>query len=550
MRQATNQTKAVMEVWDICLQYRWRFIVAAFLAMVAVLGGSLLMPRKYAAQATFERRTDVVLSEIISHGASSAFEDPLQSMTEEVAGQPAIDELIEQIIPLMNAAGSDDRQITRQKLRRDMNRVVVKNVINTNLLDRVTVSYTASDPWIARTTVNSLVKNYLRRARGLIEQRLSRTADFFRAEVERQNDVIERLQNEQLSFEIEQAELLPDNPNSVVHVLAQTQSRLSMLEQQRNATAQRIEVLTKALVNTHPTVPSTVEARNPKIDRLHTKLDQLNGQLAQFLDEFKMQEKHPDVQDLRHQIKAVENDIAETDEHVVTEQHTAFNPKYAELQLQLTEGHADLDAKRAQFEALSKRVDQLTEQSTNLFPVRAQYNKLIRQVKQAQRQQTFWEDNLRRVNLALTAEEGNRGITLEFIKPSDRILKPISPDVTQVLMAAIGLALMAGSVMVFLAHRMDDAFHDGEQAAETLDLPLFGSVSEIISRQQHRTRRIRRMVLFPLNLGAMAAVALGLAALLYISLEKPHLLGGADDDDPVATAAHAAQDIWEPPLAE
>ena len=77
-----NQAKAILEIWNLLLQYRWRFITPAFLVMAAILAISLILPRKYDAQAIFERRTDMVLAEITSRGAPRTFQDPRQALTD------------------------------------------------------------------------------------------------------------------------------------------------------------------------------------------------------------------------------------------------------------------------------------------------------------------------------------------------------------------------------------------------------------------------------------------------------------------------------------
>jgi hypothetical protein len=110
------------------------------------------------------------------------------------------------------------------------------------------------------------------------------------------------------------------------------------------------------------------------------------------------------------------------------------------------------------------------------------------------------------------------------VQPCGIIHKPISPDFLQVMMTATVFGLLLGSVTVFLAHRTSDSFTDGEEAAQAMGMPLFGSVSEIISRRQRRLRQLRNHVLMPLNVAAIAAVLLSLTSLLYLALEKPHVL--------------------------
>ena len=94
MSKKTTQTEALFAIWVVLSRFRWRFIVPAFAIAVLVLVGSLMLPRKYRAEAVFERRTDMVLSEIVNHGAPRSYQDPRQSLNNEVAGDPALDEMI------------------------------------------------------------------------------------------------------------------------------------------------------------------------------------------------------------------------------------------------------------------------------------------------------------------------------------------------------------------------------------------------------------------------------------------------------------------------
>ncbi len=501
-----NQCKALLEVWDVLLTYRWRFMIFSLIAMAVVTFVSLMIPRKYRAHAIFERRTDQVLTEIMQRGAPTSLQNPRQSITEQLAGRPAIDAMIGSVLPLTAAErdlGPD--QITGENLRRELSQKVDVNFdISTVTLDRVRVSYTGTDPRLARRIVNTLVENYLSRARPLIEGQLRQSAGFFDGEVTRYRTRIEELENQKLSFEIEHADLLPNNPNSIPTLL-------------------RLEALTVQLKQTEVTQPSIVASRNPQLQALVKQRDDLNNQLLKYQDEYKMTDRHPDLLTLRQQIVEVEARIAETDEQVVTERRMTANPKYGELQVQLAKTRAQCEALRTQCDTMQKRIDQLEVKSANLFPVRAEYSKLMREVARVHRQLGFWEDNLRRINLALTAESGNRGTQLAFIQPCGPIFKPVSPAFVQVMMTAAAMGLMVGSIAVFFAHRTDESFNDGEQAAEALGIPLFGSISEIISAQQRRMRRLRQAVLLPLNTVALGAILAALTTVLYFTLEKPHL---------------------------
>ncbi len=436
-----------------------------------------------------------------------------------------MDQVIEQLkadANLMTQLGvtTDNLPMRRAALTRKVN---LGYEIATNELDQVNVTFTDENPAFARWAINSLVNNYINRTRQQIDQRLRQSAVFFENEVDASRARIEELENQKLVFEIEKADLLPDNPNSLQNALAAAKARLAELTRDRSATLVRIRGLEEAIEDTPALSPKTITQRNPELARLETEHRQTEEQLSLFLNTYRMTERHPDVTTLRTKLVEIQQRIDQTDQEVVAQRETSSNPKREELELQLTRAQGELDALTAHQAALNDHIAGLEKQTDQMYGVRSAYLKIDREIAQVRRQLGFWEDNLRRLDMVRAAESGDRGIRLSFLKPCPPLIHPISPQWMQVVMAAIGLGLVAGAVSVLFAHRTDATFHRGTELAASLDLPLLGSVSEIISAQQRRTRQIRRMVLYPLNFAAMAAVLIFMASLLYLNLQRPEL---------------------------
>ena len=524
MSQKTNQNQALLEVWDVLLRFRWRFIVPAFLVMAAVLVASLLVPRKYKAECTFERRTDVVLSEIMSRGTSS-FQDPRQSLSEEISGEPAIDQLFTSLKTLRDPQVA--RVLTgldRDSLRALVGRkITVGYDISSNELDRVRVSYIADNPDFARAVVNTLVSNYMERTKARLDARLKEGSSFFQKEVNRSRAALDDLETRKLTYEIEHASLLPENPNNVQTLTTEAQSSLTAIQQQREAAAARAATLRQSLDNTPDTIPTVLMGRNPELTRLETHLRELQSQLAQSVGPLKMTDKHPELIALKQQIADTESEIQAAPAEVVVQRQVGPNPKHAELEMRLANATTEVQTLEHQAGEQQNRVNLLTDQSGRLFQVRAEYQKIAREIEDGQRQLAFWDDNLRRVSMAQTAETGQRGIQMSFLKPCEPISKPVSPNLLQTLLAAAALGVMAGGVSVFFAHRADQTCAEGDRLAEACNLKLLGSVSSIISRRQRRLQRIKRYALYPANLLAMVVVLTALTTILYLNLEKPEL---------------------------
>jgi uncharacterized protein involved in exopolysaccharide biosynthesis len=522
MKDDHAQNKALFDVWAVFLRYRGKFALPAFLVAIVVLGVSLSLPRRYRAEATFDRRTDLVLTEIMMKGGARTQSNPRAEMVEELTGGQAMDLAIGQVQRDLEVRRIVWDAYDRESVRRDAPRnLTVSYEITSNELDRVNLRFLATDPLIAQLLTNRLVENYIERTRAALDKRLRQSAEFFANEVENGRNKIEQLENQMLTYEIEHGELLPEAPNNVQYILSDVTKQLADARQQSDAATLRLAAIKKQLAETPSTTPSTVKERNPELIRLDNKHRELKEQLASFLGVYKMTDQHPDLITLREQIAAVQNQMAQLDQEVVTQTELTVNPRRAELELMAASAQAERDSRVAQVTALEKQVKSLNDEAGKLFPVRAEYRKLSREVDEAQRQLAFWEDNLRRMQMTLSAESGNRGVQLEFLKPCGALRIPVSPNLGQVLMAALGLALAAGSLRVFMAYRADNTFADPEQLAEYVHLPLFGAVSEIISAGHRRMRRLRTLVLYPVQFTAMTAAILIMVGMLYLELHRP-----------------------------
>jgi uncharacterized protein involved in exopolysaccharide biosynthesis len=525
MSRATDQAKAVADVWSILLRHRWRFILPAFLAMTLVLGGSLLLPRTYRGEAIFERRTDMVLAELTNSGASKTFQDPRQSLVNELTGTTSIDDTVETLRKDM-LAGKYGRQLAADpdelatELKYKLN---VRYDISTHELDRVRVTFVSSNPALARDAVNALVEQHISRTRKAMEARLTATSAFFAEEANKTRAAIETLEDTLLAFEIGHADLMPDNPANLQAMTGIAQTSLADVTQRRDAARLRLEAYEKSLADTPQSLPSIVSTRNPELDRLTRKLQEDEAKLSNMINVQKMMPKHPDVLDLQNSVETLRAAIAGMDQEVVVERHTQANPKRLEVEMMLTNVRAEVQSLDAQATILEQRVAELSSQTAELYPVRSEYRKLSRELEQHQRQLAFWQGNLQRVSMALTAESGDRGVQLTFIKPCSTLSRPISPNLFQIIAGSLALGLLSGSLSVFFAHRTDESFQDGTKLAEAVGLPLFGTVSELITESNRRMRRFRTMVLYPINAIALTSVLLLLMGVLYLNLQRPDL---------------------------
>ncbi|MFI4859929.1 MAG: GumC family protein [Phycisphaerales bacterium JB063] len=520
-----QQANAIYELWDIALQHRWRFVLPAFLMTALVLGACLLLPRKYQASANFERRNDPILTEMTNSGAVSSYMDPTGSLMKEIASGPAIAKVVDALEPKLYERGYLQTQADLVDLRQTvMQQLVVHREYADQQRVQVRLELVLDDPDVAAMVVNALVETYMEKTSAEHAGRLAKMADTFRVQADAHRENLETLENEMLAFEIDHAELLPEHPHSIQSQLGSAQEELTRLLTELEGATLRLAGLREAIDAEPETLPSVMRGRNPELERLSEKLRSIEDEITEHISVMRMRETHPDVVALREQAQQVRDEIAALDTDVVTSTSHEPNPKRAELEVRLTSVLADRDLLSQQIALRRNRIDELNASSTQLLPVRSDYRRLQTAVEAAHRDIAYWEDRLRGVEMSQTAESGQHGVQLTFIRRAESGHRPVSPNLAQALLAALFLGCACGALSVFFAHRTDDSFRNASQLNDAFSLPLLGSVSELITRKHRRTRKTRRYLLYPCYGTAMAAVLLLVGGMLYLDLEQPDTL--------------------------
>jgi len=519
---------ALLDAWELLKRYRWRFAVPAFVLAAAALTVALFVPRVYRSDGTFERRHEVVMTEISGfHGNSRPARETRAAVLNEIKNPAAVQRVIDDIAPtlrdenLVASSGELSRlqfQIARQSS--------VAFEFSDGERELVRVSFKAEHPRVAQLVVDGLINEYIDSQRRAHEQKIDNSAEFFRNEVARHRELIRGIESKLLDFEMRHARLLPDSPNSITDSMFEERQALEDAITERNVAVGHVESLEEALASEPTHVETLVNAKNPELTRLEDERRTVVERISEYTDVLKMKDAHPDLIAARAQLKKIDQAIAEAPAEVLSERQRIANPKRAELELRLTQARSQAKALTERAARLESRLADLQKESDHVYKVRGQYRGLQREAAEAQRQLAFWEDNLRNAQLALTADAGDMGVRLAVVQPATRPVLPISPDLGQIVVIALVLGFVGGAINVLIAHRSNDTFIDGERAAAAVDLHLFGCVNELTTAQHRRLRHLRNTILYPVNVAAILLVLGSLTALLYADLRRPDLLSG------------------------
>lgn len=530
MNDINDHPDRLTHAWNLLGRYRWRFMLTGFGAALLVLAVSMFLPRKYEAEATFERRSDLVMHELASRGRVSQMSRTLRRTAQaDLTDRPAVSRVVDQL----GLADTDPSQPGAELERRELINHIRRNLrvtvdLATTNLERVRLTLIDEDPERARAVVNRLIDNYIDEHEAEWEKSLKQAAHFFEQQHEKYATRIDELEEQRVRFELENAELLPDDIASLQERIAETEAELLEARQRKEAADKWVQTL-KAQLNEHTEAPQTetsVTMRpNPDIVTLDARLDEYHRNLDKMLTVQRMTPRHPAVQTLKAKIAELEKRRAALPEEVVSERTLSAGEGKTAVKARLAEARSEAEAAAAAVKLAESQLDRLSGINTKMYPVRSAYRRLEREIDDVQRQIDFWDDNLRRVNMAMAAEIGQHGVSMTFTQPCGQITVPSSPDLAQVIFAAIAAAGVAGVLTLFLSDRGDCTFADLREPAGELGLPLLGAIGELVTKRTARWRNFVRSVLYPACVMLMLFVLAAAFYATYLELRTPRVEG-------------------------
>lgn len=530
MYDSTNQSDRLGLVRSLLIRYRWRFTLAMLFAAVVVLVTSLFLPRKFEAEATFERRQDLVMDELSSRGRVSTVDRLLRRTAKaDLAGRPALMRVIEEL-ELGGPDGAAGTENARRELLLHLRRNLRVTIdLATPNLERVRVTLVDDNPARARAVVNRLVEDYIADNEKKWQRSLVDAEAFFREQRAISEVRIDELEAERVKFELENAELLPDESGSLQTRIGETEAQLLTARQEKEAADHWVKTLRDQLaekLSEPDTMTSLTMGANPQVSEIDAKLGRYRAELDQLVTIRRMTDKHPMVKSLRSKIEELVSLREALPAEVVNERRVTPAAGKTELEIRLAEAETQAKAAASSVEVAETQLAKLKAVLVDMYPARSAYRRLERSIIDAQRQIDFWDDNLRRVTMAMAAEVGSHGVTLDFTHPCGELSVPSSPDLMQVLFAAVLMGIAAGVLTLLVSDRTNRTFANLNDPARDLGLPLLGATGELITARAQRWRAFVSNVVYPVCVLLLVGVLFATAYSAYVVLRTAPGEGG------------------------
>ena len=518
----------------VCRHYVLFGLMASLFAIVALFVTPYAWEKKYTGTAKLRRRQEPTLN-----AQASSFEGFKQVLTHELAGRDAVRHVIEDLHLVRGLPrGSDGvltpkgRQSLQEMVERFRRQLRIDWDVKTEEVDQVSVSFTHQNAKLAQEVPNTLVDNYLNRVSDAIVQRLKDSCDFLSERVSDAETRLEEVTRERIGFEKENAEALPENPGALEERSRQLSRDIDTVRLQHKIAKQKLERL-KAMadkVEADPDEPvQVIKGPNPELARLREELETREEELQAYEDTLqdyrivgRMTDEHPKVEALKAKIASAEEKVAEvgkqieeTEEEVVTQRVFSTERDREQLTIAVAAAESEYEMAENELQRLERRLKDYDKYLAQYAPIREKWLLITKQQRDLEEEKRSWEQRLRDVEMALTAEVAKRRNRLDQVQFAEEQQKPSSPKLLHLLGVALVGGLAFGSAIVFLTSLKDRTIWTPQDAEDLFGVPVCGTIGEIVPPRTRFWRCVQRYAIEP-GVAVLLLAAIGVGSLNVI----------------------------------
>lgn len=530
-----SQTVRIREVFRV-LGRRHRLIaIPAAVTVIAALAGVMVAKPSYESQATLALESSVPLTQTVAR--ATGFGDRLNEQTQILRRRIESSTFLESVA-IQVGLHEDPKivaraeQLAKKNPGHDKNDILLRECVKAlqKMLDVYAdgsylfyIRAVADSPERAHAVAANVAERYIESQR---EGRLRQSEEAFTFAQE-QVSIYERKLDEKRN-ELRRAEqevsLRPLQASSVSDAnVGRVTNLLSAARADVEFRRGRMDMARNRVHETDLDAFASLNlVKSPRLDALQRTVLELQRHLSLTLVEY--QERDPVVTSLKNQI-AVQSQLLLSEAE--TQARKAF-PTLPEESLRLLAdleySSLDVAASEAGMHALEELRDRYASDLTSVSQEELRLNRLKEEVQGAERLYETWLEQANSTQIAKAVETADVANPMVLIEPARMPLEPFAPQKKKILVLALALGIVLGVAAAIVAEYFDLTLVSVEEVESVLGVPILGAVPRMQAAVALESRvKSRVRVRWAIALGALAAVALGLAA--YWALVGPPGIG-------------------------
>jgi polysaccharide chain length determinant protein (PEP-CTERM system associated) len=484
-------------------KYRWHAVAITWLVALVGWAVVLRMPNQYESSARVYVDTQSILKPLLAGMTTLPnVQQQVAFMRQTLISRPNVEKVMRDTDLDVQAKTSDEKERMIDAL---MSKITMAG---TNRDDIYTISYTATDPKLAKDVVQSLLTIFMEGSFGGKKQESDKAIVFIDDQIRSYEEKLATAENRLKEFKIKNMGLLPNGGDFGSKVAAAndalSQARLELAEAEQSSNAIRRRMASGGAVTPSGSAPIDPELES-RLAAAQKNLDTLRLQYT---------EQHPDIIGTKRLVEQLQAQKQEAAKKPRTDTAVAASPMMQQLTVSLSDAESRVAALRARVNEYANRVATLRSQSVTAPEIEAQLVQLNRDytVNRENYQQLVQRREQARLSGDLTS--ATNMMTFRVVEPPLVPAKPSGPNRLALFSAVFGAALLAGLAGAFLMAQVRPTFLSHAALRETTGIPVLGSINMHWTDSQKVMRKRRLLGLGAAVLVLFGAYGVGVATML------------------------------------
>ncbi len=493
-RQKKPGLDAVLAVWS---RRKWLAVPVAAATLAAVVSTVTFLPSIYRSSATILVERQQVPEEFVRSTVTSAVENRLQTITQEILSRSRLIELIDRFGLYTDLKRQAPLEEVIERMRQDI--AVEPKGIEQKGSNRVTIafaiSYTGSDPQKVAVVTNTLASFYIEENLKARERQATGTAEFLRVQLEETKKRLDDQEGQVSQFKRAHIGELPEQMQANLSTLERLNAQHRLNSENQTRAIERRTALVKQLADGDPTgLAGSPDAAEARITKLKQELAELR---ARFSD------KYPDVVRLKVEIAALEEQLSRTKDETEPAKGEAVPQSAYSRQLKkaIGEVEAEISALKAEEQSLRRAIAAYQQRVENTPRREQEFQGLSRDYEATKGLYHSLLKRYEEAKLAESMEQRQKGEQFRILDPATASEQPAAPKRPQLLLLGVLLSLGLAAGSVIMAEQLDTSFHTVDDLRASTRVPVLVSIPRIVTEAD--TRRTRRRFLLGATTGIL-----------------------------------------------
>ncbi|MDB5793045.1 MAG: chain length-determining protein, partial [Massilia sp.] len=398
-------------------KYRWHAVAIAWLVALVGWAVVLKLPNQYETSARVYVDTQSILKPLLAGMTTLPNVDQqVMFMRQTLISRPNVERVMRDTDLDVKAADSKERDEMVDELMSNI------TIAGTDRDDIYTISYTATDPKLAKDVVQSLLTIFVEGSFGSKKLESDKAVQFIDDQIASYEEKLAAAENKLKEFKIKNIGLLPNGGDfgskvaAANDALSQARLELAEAEQSSNAIRRRMTSGGAATLSGSAPIDPEVESR---LLAAQKSLDALRLQYT---------EQHPDIIGTKRLVEQLQAQKKEVAKKPRTDQAVDTSPMMQQLTVSLSDAESRVAALRARVNEYSNRVATLRSQSTTAPEVEAQLVQLNRDYEVNRENHQKLVQRREQAKLSGDLTSATNMMTFRVIEPPLAAVKPSGPN--------------------------------------------------------------------------------------------------------------------------